>query len=882
VSAPPSLTYLLAHPETLALSVRHPTALLLLLLVPLLVRWARPELPRRRLTIALRAAAFTLLVVTLAGVTPSARVPNDRLSVVVAVDVSQSIDADGRKWEARSLDELARALAPGDELAVVAFAADAAVVRAPGTPALADLGQVKLPETATDIGRALDTAMALFPADAERRLLLLSDGNETRGSALSKVARAQHSHVTIYAAVPPHAAGLDVAIEKLAVAPLVAEGSVFPVRVILRNQANARPATLSLSVDGERLGEEQITLQSGLNAVEIPYRMNGPGAHVLRAHVSAAGDVVPGNDYREAAVMVGGKSRVLLVTARAGSPLATVLARKDVSVTAVTPVEFPAQLEALLGYNCIIFEDVPANTFTARKLEALERYIKEFGGGLIVAGGETTYGDAGFKKTAVERVLPVTLEPRRPPRAEREPLALFILIDRSNSMGYHIKNRLERSETESKMAYARRAALAVVQQLKDTDMVGLIAFDSLPLEVSTLRPLKENRTLLEDDIPRLQPSGGTDFYDALDTARRQLIESRVNTMHIILLTDGDTNRGAADHYPLMDAIAKAGISVTTIRIGDDTVNLTLLNDISSRTGGQFYHVENVETLPELLLKDTSQAVAQAPRHEASYVPRLAATSQMLRGIKASDLPVLSGYAYARPKSGADVLLYVTARDKKDPVLAAWQYGLGRVVAFTASPDDAASWVGWEGFGKFWSQLVHWAVREQTPWDYALEVHRADGQASLALHTFGDIDDGVLIARLFVNTDKPQDLPLVPRAPREFTARLPALPAGRYPLTITTRLDSRDVHQRTEMITIPAADEEPQEEFEADRPNLALLQALTQPTGGAVDAPVRDIVGRKPGTRRIDHPLDWLLIPAAMLLFLAEVAVRRLGALRAAQ
>jgi len=876
-AAGPSLTYLLAHPDTLGLSVYRPTALLLLLLVPVLVRWARADLARRRLVIGLRVAAFTLLVVALAGVTPSARVPNDRLSLVAAVDLSQSVDADGHRWQARYLEEVTRALAPGDELAVVAFAKDAAVVRSPGTPGPADLAHVAVGDTATDIGRALDTAMALFPADAERRLLLLSDGNETRGNALSKVARAQHNNVSIYAAVPPHAGGLDVAVEKLAVAPLVAEGSVFPVRVILRNQTTARPATLSLSVDGERVGEEKLTLQPGLNAVEIPYRMNGPGSHMLRAQVSAAGDTVPGNDYRQAAVMVGGKSRVLLVTVHPRSPLASVLARKDISVTAVAPDAFPAQLDALLSYHCVIFEDVPANAFTPRKLETLERYVKDFGGGFIVAAGEHTYGDAGFKKTAVERLLPVTLEPRRPPRAEREPLALFILIDRSNSMGYHIRNRLERSDTESKMAYARRAALAVVQQLKDTDMVGLIAFDSLPLVVSTLRPLKETRTMLEEDIPRLQPSGGTDFYDALDTARRQLIESRVNTTHIMLLTDGDTNRGAADHYPLMDALAQAGISVTTIRIGDDTVNLTLLNDISSRTGGQFYHVENVETLPELLLKDTSQAVAQAPRHEERYVPRLAAASQILRGIKANDLPTLSGYAYARPKSGADVLLAVLAHEKKDPVLAAWQYGLGRVVAFTASPDDdAETWVGWEGYGKFWSQLVHWAVREQTPWDYTLDVHRVDGQATVALHAFGDVDDGVLMARLFVTPDKPQDVPLVPRGPREFSGRLPAVPAGRYPLTITTRLGDRDVRQRTELITVPAADEEPQEEFEVDHPNLALLEALTQQTGGAVDAPVRSIVGRKPGTRRIDHPLDWLLIPVAMLLFLAEIAVRRLS------
>ena len=207
--------------------------------------------------------------------------------------------------------------------------------------------------------------MALFPADAERRLLLLSDGNETRGSALAKVTRAQQSGVSIYAAVPPHAGGLDVAVEKLAVAPLVAEGSVFPVRVILRNQATVRPATLSLSVDGERLGEEQLTLQPGLNAVEIPYRLNSPGSHVLRAQVSAAGDVVAGNDYRQAAVMVGGKSRVLLVTPHPRSALASVLARKDISVTTVAPADFPAQLDALLSYHCVVFEDVTASSLHA-------------------------------------------------------------------------------------------------------------------------------------------------------------------------------------------------------------------------------------------------------------------------------------------------------------------------------------------------------------------------------------------------------------------------------------------------------------------------------------------------------------------------------------
>ena len=878
MNSAPGLAYLFAHPEAVSVSLLHPAGLLLAALLPVFWLLAPTDIRQRRIALTARLMAFVTLLLAVAGLALTAHLPSTRLSLIAAVDRSESIDAEGRRWEEHYLQQVAAALAPGDELGVVAFAADAKVIRPPGAPAENPLATVALSETATNIGTALETAMALFPPDAERRLLLISDGNETRGSAAAEVARAQRSAVKIYAATPPHSGGADVIVEKLAVAPLVPEGSVFPVRVILRNQGKARPALLSLFADGNLLGKEPITLQPGLNAVEIPYRMSGAGSHQLRAQVSATDDVIAGNDYREATVMVGGKSRLLLVTTRQRSALAGVLARKDFGVTTIAPGEFPTDVDGLLGFHLVIFEDVHANGFNGRRLDALERYVRDFGGGFVLAAGDTTFGDAEFKRTAVERVLPVTLEPRRPPRAEREPLALFVLIDRSNSMGYHIRNRLERSETESKLVYAKRAALAVVGQLKDSDLVGLIAFDSQPFQVAPLRPLKENRTLLEEDIPRLQPGGGTDFYDALESARRQLIDSHVGTKHAILLTDGDTNRGAADHYPLIAALSTADISVTTIRIGDDTVNLTLLHDISSRTGGQFYHVENVETLPELLLKDTSQALEQAPRREQTFAARVAGVSQVLRGITQKDLPELRGYAYSRLKPGADVMLYVPSQDKRDPLLAAWQYGLGRVVAFTASlDDDAETWIGWDGFGKLWSQVVRWTARDQTPWDYALDVRRVDGQNTLTVRSFGDVDGGLLMARLFTTAERSVDVTLIPRAPREFTGRLPTVPGGRYPVTVTKSSGKREANQRTEFVAVPDQDEAPQEEFEADQPNLALLNTLADGTGGAVNASLRAVAGRQPGTRRVDHPLDWLLIPTAMFLFLLDVGVRRLSA-----
>jgi Mg-chelatase subunit ChlD len=869
----PSLHYLFAHLDTLGVTLRHPAALLLLLLLPAFIRFGQGA---RQAATTLRMAAFVTVTLALAGLALTARLPSDRLSVVAAVDVSDSIDEQARQWDVRYLNELAGALAPGDEMAVVAFAQGAMVVQPPGRPSTIEGLPRTLASSATDIARGLDASLSLFDPDSEHRLVLLTDGLETRGNSRSEIARARRAKVSIYAAVPPHGVHRDVALERLIVSPVVNEGAVFPLRVIARNYARPGPARLTLFADGQALGSETVDLTTGLNAIEIPYRMSGSGSHLLRAELQAPGDDIPADNERDATVMVVGKTRVLLITPETHSVLAAALARKDIDADVRSPARFPHQVEDLLGYNCVILEDVVAKGLDPKCLQSLERYVRNFGGGLILLGSDRTYGDGGFKHTALETLLPVTLEPRRPQHTEREPLALFVLIDRSNSMGYN--SRIRNLRDGEKLRYARQAALAVIRQLKDHDLVGVIAFDSQPFVLSPLRPLRENRRILEATIPRLAEGGGTDFYDALETARTQLVESGVSTKHIILLTDGDTNRGASDHYPLIAALRQAGISVTTIRIGDDTVNLTLLHDISSKTGGQFYHVENVETLPELMLRDTTERLVQVPGGNQHFRAQLGVPSPILQGIAQKEMPPLRGYAYARLRPGAEAPLYVLTRDRKDPLLADWQYGLGRVVAFTAGlSDDAETWVGWPRFGKLWSQVVRWSVRDETPRDYALEVHRSEGITQLVVRSFDAIGEGVLLARLRVSDDSTLDVPLVPTAPRQFSGRLPNLPGGRYALTIVKRSSDRVVSQRTALIVVPEGNEPAREERYAPTPDMTLLAQLSKATGGKVNPPIRELVARKPGARQLTHPLDPLLLPLAMLLFLADVAIRRLTA-----
>ena len=707
-----SLSYLLAHPQVPALTVQRPVALGLLALVAIFAAAGRRAAHPARTTLVLRTLACTLVVLALAGVGLSTALPHHRLSLTAVVDRSQSIDADGRRWTQGYVDQVRAALAPDDEFAVVAFGGDVAVVQPPGPPRRVDLDTVPVAGGATDIGRALQTAIALFPADGERRVLLLSDGNETRGDARAEVPRAQRAGVAIFAAAPPHTRRLDMAIDKLTVPPLVTDGSVFSVRLALRNEGPPRTADLTLTIDGGVVGRQPVTLQSGLNAVEVPYRLAGTGSHRVRAELSGLADAIPGNNWREATLMVGGPLRVLLVGTGRGSALARALERKDAAITRIAPQEAPASVDALANYQCVILEDPIVRSLTPDALRALQAYVRDHGGGLVLAGGGESFAAGGFSTTPLEALLPVTLEPQRPPRTERAPLGLVVLLDRSNSMGFHIQNRLERSEDQSKLAYAKRAALAVVAQLQEQDYVGVITFDSQAFDVARLRPVKDNRTPLLRDIPRLQPGGGTDFYDALQSARRQLAAARLATKHIMLLTDGDTNRNAAEHQALIAALAADGISVTAIRIGDDTINLNLLRELASRTGGQFHHVENARRLPELLLRDTSRAVSRLPRGPDRIAARIEGHSQPLQGFVEGALPDLEGYAYTRLRPGADLLAYVPEGKRKHPLLAAWQYGLGRVAVFTASPGrDAAAWKSWHGFDKFWSQLVRWTAAD---------------------------------------------------------------------------------------------------------------------------------------------------------------------------
>src|SRR5262245_24271033 len=96
-------------------------------------------------------------------------------------------------------------------------------------------------------------------------------------------------------------------------------------------------------------------------------------------------------------------------------------------------------------------------------MTAIEAYVRDFGGGFLMAGCMRALGDLSYKNTTIERVLPITFQEQRPKKKKRTPIALFILVDRSNSMGYNSKVR--GLHDGQKMVYAQKAAIELLNQL---------------------------------------------------------------------------------------------------------------------------------------------------------------------------------------------------------------------------------------------------------------------------------------------------------------------------------------------------------------------------------------------------------------------------------
>ncbi len=665
-------------------------ALALLLAESVVVCRARRSL----LPLWLRAPAVALLVVAL--VNPRVLAEDPELDVVMAVDLSHSVGEEARVRAADVLEQAGELVDPKVRLGLFSFA------RRPQWEFLPthELPVSDLPpppeRDATDLGAALQGALGELSEERESRILLISDANENRGS-VERVLPMLRSHGV---AVWPYPVSLaegrnEVYLSEFTVPSVVDSGETFEIKAALTS-ARASSAAVTLLRDGRVIRSARRELAPGANWLSFTDSLERRGAHTYELMVDAAADVLAENNLLQGIVSVKGPSRVLyLHGADAGRRfMAEALQVQGYDVVEETPARANLTLPELSGFDLLILDNVPAYQLSQVKMERIERFVRDLGGGLIVLGGTRSYGAGGYYRTPLEQTLPVEMRP--PARMELPHVALLFVVDKSGSMG-------SGPYGTTKLDLAKAATMASAELLNPTDEVGILAFDSQWQWVVPFRAAGGSESIA-DDVAALSSDGGTDLHKAMVEGRRALAAKEAAIKHVLVLSDGLTEK--EDLLEQVSGMARERITVSTVSIGGDA-NRRLMTQLAQGGKGRSYASVDPRTIPQIFTTETL-LISRDLLVEKTVTPVAAGPAGPMRGLSGEPLPRILGYVLTHVKPGAEV----HARAGEDPLLVSWRYGLGRVYAFTSDVSGrwGRHWVQWPAFPRWAAQMARLAVR----------------------------------------------------------------------------------------------------------------------------------------------------------------------------
>jgi hypothetical protein len=386
--------------------------------------------------------------------------------------------------------------------------------------------------------------------------------------------------------------------------------------------------------------------------------------------------------------------------------------------------------------------------------------------------------------------------------------------------------------------------------------------------------------VLEQAIAGMTANGQTNIFAGLVAAEEALVATPARIKHIILLTDGWSLAGAYDE--LTARLAANGITLSVVAAGNGSAEY--LAELARKGGGEYYPAPSMGDVPQIFFKETIRAVGDYIIEEPFVpVPALAgsgsAVSPILSGIDLAGAGSLLGYNGTTPKSAARVTL-LTPRG--DPLLATWQYGLGRAVAWTSDLSGrwAKEWLAWEEFPRLAGQLVSWSL--PSPADERLELATAvsAGEAHLAASVRDETGRPqsflTVTAHLLDADGRGLETELVPTGAGRYEATVPLPAEGVYLAQVTAAAPAEagdtPVPQagRTTGLVAPYS-----AEYASLSADPALLHDITAATGGRVlTEPGQAFAHTLPAGRQT-RPIWPTLLLLAALFFPVDVAIRRL-------
>lgn len=841
---------------------------------------------------ALIARGVLLLLIVGALARPHWRTKATDVATVVALDVSASIPPEALAGAAAYVERASDGGSPKGRLGVVSIGAEALAVALPsekarGLPAAELLGAASADaqRDATDLASGVRLALAIKPEGAGQRLVLISDGNETAGSLLSAAEAARAVGTPIDVLPIDYTIDREVMIDRVAAPATARRGETTNVRLTLTATAPttgritllANDEPIDLDPDAPGMGAK-VSLTEGVNVVRVPVALPTSGPTRFRAVFEAdapGGDTIVENNEALAVTFVSGEGRALVLSDEPSAQGALLRSLREAGIEAdVRPT--PASFESLVdlgAYDAVILADTEAYGFTQRQQEELRAYVHDLGGGLVAIGGPRSFGAGGWIGSPLADALPLSLDPPQKRQLPRGALALV----------------MHSCEMPRGNYWGQRVALAAATALSRLDLVGVIEFNWSSGGVGWAYPMQEvgDGAGVKRAIANLVYGDMPDFTSILQSALRALQNAQAGQKHCVIISDGDP---AGPGSALIQQFIDAGVSISTVAVfphtmGEGGPDVSKMRSVAAATGGNFYLINSAAgtaTLPQIFARE-AQTVKRSLIWEGDPIePALVnAAAEPMRGVRG--LPPLTGYVVTGPRDG---LAQVTATVQgQDPLVAQWQYGLGRSVAFTSDSTArwANAWVSWDQFKSFWEQHVRWAMRPSGSADVRMTTEPRGDETLIVIDATDSSGGALNFARMRGRVVSPglEGAPLDLRmtGPGRYEGRIRTPESGAYVVNVQYDAPGATPDAPTQRGVAQAAVIKPAgEERRALASNAALLRRVAEVTGGRVltgDATKDDLYARAGLTMPVAKRSLWaLLMMLAAGALLIDVGVRR--------
>ncbi len=851
----------------------------------------------RVVAVLVRLIVISLLASALAE--PLWRKESKDLAVIAIIDVSESIPRTEQRKVQGYFEEVIRTHKDANErLGVITTARDAFVGALPSRLLTSIEYAHQGTLDATNLAAGIRLANAL-PRDASTRYVLITDGNQTSGDLMQAAQTAAAQGVPIDVIPIRFQYAGEVMADRLVAPATAREGETMNVRVVLVASAAAKGKLnlllngqpIDLDPSGPSLGRD-VSLPAGQSVFQVPVTALKSGPQEFKTIFEPesrngvpVADNIAQNNTSTAVTFVAGKGKVLVLQRdqngeKEVETLLAALAQAKIETEVRVASQAPATLTEFSTFDAIVMVNQSAYDYTQKQQEDLRQYVSDAGGGLVMIGGDQSFGAGGWIGSPVEEALPIKLDP---PQKRQMPRGALVLCIHS-------------VEAPDGVFYGKKVCAAAVNRLSRLDLVGINEYrwSGGSDWVYPLQPVGDG-VGVKRAIENLAFGDMPDFTPSFQMSLKSLKASDAGQRHMIVISDGDPQ---IPPDSLLKEYKEAGVTVSTVGVyphsGMDT---SRMQEISRKTGGRHYEVNTqaaLAKLPEIFIKE-AMTVKRSLIYEkpgAGIAPSLfPGASDALRGIRG--VPNINGYVVTAEREG---LALVTAKvqgadpETADPLLAQWQYGLGRVVAYTsdASTRWGPQWAAWDGYRQFWEQHVRWVLRPQGSANVRVSTENK-GDSTLitvdALDTKGErLSFANFRGRLATPDGRGSDVELTQVGPGRYQAMVPTDLSGAYLLNLRYLAPDENASGGVLEGTVQASIARPfADEYRVLKDNTSILQQVADATKGRVltGDPARDNLWTRElrdGTMLVPPvtktPIWLTLTVLGIGLFVVDVGVRR--------